>query len=61
MVSYINKPYKNRLSICWHVRRIERALRQLNAEDCEDREYFEKAIEASLDQIEFLLNDQKWL
>ena len=61
MVSYLNMVYKHRLSIGWHIEHIINALRRLNAPDEEDKDYLEKSIDSSLDQIEFLLNDQGWL
>ena len=61
MFPYVNMIYKNRLSISWHVKHIVNAFSSLCDTNCEDRDMLEKSIDSSLDQIEFLLDDQKWL
>ena len=61
MFSYVNMVYKNRLSISWHVKHIINMFYALENANNKDRDELEKSIDSSLDQIEFLLNDQNWL
>ena len=61
MAKYINMNYKHRLSLGWHIRHVEAAFRKIGDAAAEEKESLEKTIDASLEQIEFLLNDQKWL
>ncbi|MBR4940725.1 MAG: hypothetical protein IKZ19_01845 [Clostridia bacterium] len=61
MFSYINMIYKNRLSISWHVKHIIIAFSALEAADKDVRAELEKSVDSSLEQIEFLMNDQGWL
>ena len=61
MFSYVNMVYKNRLSISWHVKHIINEFSALGKAKKEDEKEIERSIDSSLDQIEFLLNDQNWL
>lgn len=61
MAKYINMNYKHRLSLGWHIMRAEASLRKIDEAKGAEREALERSIDSSLEQIEFLLNDQKWL